>query len=124
MPDSQWVRKQFRGEAETGQYYCHSQCQSGGDVFDLEQRLTGSTFPEALQEVARITGRDLSPVEATHQHTLESTGTFKYTDIAGQLLFEIRRRDCTSCDFKECSAFAPNGKVGVVGIERVPYNLP
>jgi hypothetical protein len=43
---------------ETGEWFCHSQCQRGGDIFALEEALTGSDFPTCKAEVYRLVGRD------------------------------------------------------------------
>ncbi len=38
-------------------YFCHSQCNCGGDIFDLEMKLTGAGSRSAKEEVFRIVGR-------------------------------------------------------------------
>ncbi len=47
----------FSVEAETGLWYCHSQCGRGGSVYDLEMALTNTDFRTAAPEVRRIIGR-------------------------------------------------------------------
>ena len=47
----------FSVNAETGLWYCHSQCGRGGSMFDLEMALTNTDFPPAANEVRRIVGR-------------------------------------------------------------------
>lgn len=47
----------FSVKAETGEWYCHSQCGRGGSIYDLEIELTGAAFKEAAAEVRRIVGR-------------------------------------------------------------------
>ncbi len=47
----------FSVKAETGEWYCHSQCNRGGSVYDLEMELTGAAFREAAAEVRQIIGR-------------------------------------------------------------------
>ena len=47
----------FAVKAETGEWYCHSQCNRGGSVYDLEMELTGAAFREAAAEVRQIIGR-------------------------------------------------------------------
>jgi hypothetical protein len=47
----------FSVNAETGMWYCHSQCGRGGSMFDLEMALTNTDFPPAANEVRRIVGR-------------------------------------------------------------------
>ncbi len=47
----------FTVNAETGLWYCHSQCGRGGSMFDLEMALSNADFPAAANEVRRIVGR-------------------------------------------------------------------
>jgi len=47
----------FAVNAETGLWCCHSQCNCGGSVYDLEMALTNADFPTAAREVRRIIGR-------------------------------------------------------------------
>ncbi len=51
----------FSVNAETGLWCCHSQCNRGGSVYDLEMALTNADFPTAAREVRRIVGRPESP---------------------------------------------------------------
>ena len=47
----------FVVNADTGKWFCHSQCQDGGDILDLEIALTGCEFRACKDEVFRIVGR-------------------------------------------------------------------
>jgi putative DNA primase/helicase len=51
------TRDSFAVNAETGMWYCHSECGRGGSMFDLEMTLSGTEFPAASNEVRRIVGR-------------------------------------------------------------------
>jgi hypothetical protein len=42
---------------ETGEWFCHSECGRGGDVFALEMALNGLEFKRAHEEVFRLVGR-------------------------------------------------------------------
>ncbi|MCC7235424.1 MAG: hypothetical protein IT163_08980 [Bryobacterales bacterium] len=54
----------FSVNAETGLWSCHSQCNRGGSIYDLEMALTNADFRDAAREVRRIVGRpDLPPIE-------------------------------------------------------------
>lgn len=54
----------FTVNAETGCWYCHSQCGRGGSIYDLEMLLSNTEFAAAANEVHRIIGRPaLRPVE-------------------------------------------------------------
>ena len=43
----------FSVNAETGMWYCHSQCGRGGDIIELEMALTGANFKTAKVEAFR-----------------------------------------------------------------------
>lgn len=58
----------FSVNAETGLWSCHSQCNRGGSIYDLEMALTNADFRDAAREVRRIVGRpDLHPIEPEPQ---------------------------------------------------------
>ena len=40
----------FSVNADTGMWYCHSQCGRGGSMFDLEMELTNTDFPPAAND--------------------------------------------------------------------------
>jgi CHC2 zinc finger len=48
----------FAVNLETGEWYCHSQCQRGGDIIELEMVLTQLDFPSCKAEVFRVVGRN------------------------------------------------------------------
>jgi putative DNA primase/helicase len=63
-PEWRWVCKLHGGQgenftvnAETGCWYCHSQCGRGGSIYDLEMLLSNTDFAAAANEVHRIVGR-------------------------------------------------------------------
>ena len=47
----------FTVNAETGCWYCHSQCGRGGSIYDLEMLISNAEFTVAANEVHRIVGR-------------------------------------------------------------------
>jgi hypothetical protein len=47
----------FAVKMETGEWFCQSQCQRGGDIIALEMALTGRGFATCKAEVFRIVGR-------------------------------------------------------------------
>ena len=62
----------FAVDAETGRWYCHSQCGRGGDILELEAALTGGDFPTLKAEVFRLAGRTGPALR--HPHEWESVG--------------------------------------------------
>jgi hypothetical protein len=53
-PIHQGVRDSFAVKAETGRWRCHSECDRGGSIFDLEMAIAGVGFPTAKTNVLRI----------------------------------------------------------------------
>ena len=69
----------FAVDADTGHWFCHSQCQKGGDLFTFVQRQAGVDFLTALAQVAAWAGvrppsailRFAAPPPAAHVKTLD-----------------------------------------------------
>jgi len=141
-------RDSFAVQAETGLWTCFSTCDRGGDILELEMRLTGADFKAAKAEVFRLVGRSEPEFRrngpATNGKSLglapskptEPTGTeggwreierYPYQGMRGELLYEVirYRKPDGRKDFRQCR---PDGRGGVIpnldGIERVPYRLP
>src|SRR5581483_3385223 len=94
----------FSVNPETGQWFCHSQCGRGGDIFDLEEALHGGDFPTRKAEIFRLIGRGkptkpAKPVQGGWHEEVR----YAYTDENGGVLYEVvryrekkRRRRCRS----------------------------
>ena len=55
-------RDSFAMSPETGRWFCHSECKRGGDLFDFERALSGTSFPERRRRSSRRSGeRSLLP---------------------------------------------------------------
>ncbi len=106
----------FAVNAETGAWFCHSQCQRGGSMVDLEMELGGSDFKEAATEVDRIVGRAPRPDRRI-------VATYDYEDQQGALIFQVVRYDPK--DFRQRR---PDGRGGWIwktkGVPQVLYRLP
>ncbi len=119
-------RDSFAVNAETGQWYCHSRCDEGGDIFDLEVKLTGRPFPEAKAGVEQIIGRvnstncKPSPLPPTSNRQI--VATYDYTDENGELLYQQVRYERKDFRWRR-----PDGAGGWIwnlhGVRRVPYRL-
>lgn len=46
----------FAVNPETGEWFCHSHCGGGGDVFSFVERMEGLAFPDALNTIADFAG--------------------------------------------------------------------
>jgi hypothetical protein len=98
---------------QTGEFHCFG-CEAKGSVFDFHMRQKGLTFPEAVIDLA-----DISGVKDHRKHAAE----YSYTDENGKPVFVIRRflNDDSSKTFR---AFSPDGKPGLNGAKPLPYHLP
>jgi putative DNA primase/helicase len=82
----------FSLNPETGQWFCHSQCGRGGDLFDLEEALHGGDFPTRKAEIFRVVGRS-EPSKPAKPSTggWREEARYPYTDESGGLLYEVVR---------------------------------
>ena len=91
----------FSVQADSGRWYCHSQCARGGDIFELEMEMNHDTFPVAKAEVFRLVGR---PEEhrngngrrpparpAAGAGKWQEEARYPYLNASGDLLFEVVR---------------------------------
>jgi putative DNA primase/helicase len=109
----------FSLNAETGQCYCHSECNRGWNVFTLERELGGTG-----EDVFEIVGRDLAK-GADFEHA------YHYVDENGLLIRQNVRFEWY-CDGervkKEFRQRIPDGNGGWIwktaGVREVPYRLP
>lgn len=82
----------FTVDRETGQWFCHSQCGRGGDIFDLEAALVGGAFASRQAEIFRLIGRMEPPKPAKPgAGGWQELARYPYTDRDGKLLFEVVR---------------------------------
>jgi 5S rRNA maturation endonuclease (ribonuclease M5) len=112
-------RDSFAMNAETGEWFCHSECGRGGSLPGLEMALRGSTFPQACADISVIIGREILNGDAAGGWILD---TYIYTDEEGAPLSRVVR----TLD-KHFYQQRPDGKGGWVngieGVRRVLYRL-
>jgi 5S rRNA maturation endonuclease (ribonuclease M5) len=105
----------FAVSPETGAWTCHSKCQRGGSVVDLEIALAGTDFKVAVAEVERLVGRISSKPKIV--------ATYDYCDEKGVLLYQAVRYEPKN--FKQRR---PDGNGGWIwktkDVRRVLYRLP
>lgn len=127
----------FAVDSDTGRWYCHSQCQCGGDVYSLEMRLSGCDFPEALETVHEIVNRTgplptkptdrAKPTHAEGQFRLKAE--FIYRDELGKPLFKSVRKEREQLSGKPEKIFPlerhEGGRwvSGLDGVRHVVYRL-
>jgi putative DNA primase/helicase len=82
----------FAVDPSTGQWFCHSQCGRGGDLFDLEEALHGGDFPTRKAEIFRLVGRSepTKPAKPSAGGWREEA-RYPYSDENGGLLYEVVR---------------------------------
>lgn len=97
-------RDSFAVHAETGAWFCHSECGRGGSLLEL---------------VRELTGRD--PASANEQRGI-LVAEYDYTDEHGALLFQVVRFDPK--DFRQRQPDGAGWKWNVRGVRLVPYRLP
>jgi hypothetical protein len=126
-PIHKGVRNSLAVNPQTGDWFCHSQCGRGGDIYSLEMELTGLDFKAAAEEVDRIVGRP----EAAWTNGKTGGGrnlgrivdTYDYVDELGRLLFQ-----CVRHEPKNFTQRRPDGRGGWIwnlkGVRRVLYRLP
>ena len=102
-------RDSFSVVPDTGQWFCHSECATGGNVFTLEEKLGGTAG-----EVYAIVGRNAPR---------KIVATYGYTDESGRVLFE-----CVRYEPKDFRQRRPDGHGGWIwnlrNVRLVPYRLP
>lgn len=115
----------FGVDRDTGQWYCHSQCQKGGDIFSLEMDLSDSDFKSARDEVYRIVGRSAAEEFKSPWHKVD----YVYHDEAGRASFRVVRRERNVGLNREKKFHLERleGDRWVKGLKKVrivPYHLP
>ena len=109
----------FSVDPDTGLWFCHSQCRRGGDVYDLEREISGTTsFPDVRAAIDPIVGRGAQGSASSRVAT-----TYDYTDEAGALLYQVVRYEP-----KGFRQRRPDGAGSWIwnlgGVRRVLYRLP
>lgn len=126
-------RDSFAVKASTGQWHCHSECDRGGDVFDLETELSGGTFPERKARVFAVIGREESVwvkgTQPTSPDTFRVKAEYIYRDEHGATLYRVQRKERGNGAGREKTfpqAHWKNGtwQSGVKGVRKVPYRYP
>jgi uncharacterized protein (DUF927 family) len=119
----------FAVQSETGLWHCHSQCERGGDVFQLEGELSGLTdFKEQKRAVYELIGRE-SPAARAQPKTRKDgkvTAEFVYQTAEGRPYIRVQRKEMEdgSKQYPQCRFTGGRWQSGVKGLERLPYRLP
>jgi putative DNA primase/helicase len=114
----------FAVDRDTGRWFCHSQCQRGGDVISLEMELSGADFKQGRDEAFRIAGRAVDAPATPWEKTY-----YIYDDEKGQPAFRIVRRE-RSAGLEREKKFHLERREGnrwIKGLKNtqlVPFHLP
>jgi 5S rRNA maturation endonuclease (ribonuclease M5) len=84
------TRASFSIDAGTGRWFCHSQCNCGGDLVDFEEALTGCDFQRAKAEIFRLVGRSEDNCNGSGRRIVAE---YNYTDANGALLYQVCRTE-------------------------------
>lgn len=125
-------RDSFAINSETGQWFCHSVCNRGGDTVGLHMEIKLVDFVTAKAEVFSIIGRVDSPYNAPPTRRATKAlpvplgpvvARYDYTNETGELLYQVTRHR----DPKEFKQRRPDGRGGFIpnleGVRPVPFNL-
>jgi predicted P-loop ATPase len=120
-PIHKGTRESFAVDPASGRWFCHSECQAGGDILELEQRLFGSDFKSAKRSVFELVNQ---PHRESKPKLGPITAKYDYVDEGGKLLFQATRHYPPK-DFRQRQ---PDGRGGWIsnlkGVRRVLYHLP
>jgi putative DNA primase/helicase len=122
--DAQWrgpcpihkgERESFAVNPETGQAFCHSQCNRGWDIVGFEAELSDTDRKTAWRRVCEVIGRNYQrKIEGDH---------YDYVDEQGMLLYQ-----CVRYVPKDFRQRRPDGRGGWIwnlkGVRLVLYRLP
>lgn len=129
-PIHQGVRDSFSMNTETGQWKCHSECDRGGDLVDLEMELGfASDEKEAIKRIEEIVGTTFVQQQRMFTPRVQTTGMnivkeYDYRDEEGRKLFQVVRMDPKGFRQRHWDAVAGKWVWNLDGVRRVPYNLP
>jgi putative DNA primase/helicase len=82
--------------AKTGMWCCHSECDRGGDLLDLEMQLMGVDFKTALDAIGNLIGRDLQQQGGSRPHPARNSrivAEYDYDGEQGELLYQVVRKE-------------------------------
>jgi hypothetical protein len=109
------TRDSFSINLETGEWYCHSECNRGGSIFKFEAELSGIDDKTAYVEVLRIIGRE--------KVKRQIVAVYDYLSEGGEPLYQTVRYNPK--DFRQRR---PDGNGGWIwnlkGVRLVLYDLP
>jgi putative DNA primase/helicase len=114
-------RPSFAVNPQTGEWMCHSECNRGGSLIQLEMKLSNLRIREARDSVFQIIGRALPA-----QPKRKVTGTYTYENENGQPQYRVLRIESSQGKtfVQEHRNGDGNWVKGLGGVQRVPYRLP
>jgi hypothetical protein len=116
-PIHQGSRDSFAVNAQTGEWYCHSDCGRGGSLIGFDVEVSGKPFGEAAADARAIAGR----IERPRKGPI--VNTYDHVDEGGALLFQ-----CVRHEPKDFSQRRPDGRCGWIrnlqDVRRVLFRLP
>jgi putative DNA primase/helicase len=119
----------FSVKPDTGEWFCHSQCDCGGDVFAFIESVKQIGFSEAVDFVGKWAGTPSQMVTPKSTDPGRIVATYDYVDASGTLVYQVLRIEPgPQGERKTFRQRRPNGQGGWIsnlqGVSRVLYRLP
>lgn len=127
-PIHKGTRDSFSVDAETGQWFCHSECGRGGDVISLEEALTGADFKESLESVRDLVGKQEGQKPdrrgRPRRDGSKIVAAYDYTDEEGKLIFQVVRKEPKGFSQRKPKPGGKGWEYSIKGVRIVPFRLP
>jgi hypothetical protein len=119
----------FSVKPDTGEWFCHSQCDCGGDVFAFVESVKQIGFSEAVDFVGQWAGTHAQVVAPKSSDPGRIVATYDYVDASGTLVYQVLRIEPgPQGERKTFRQRRPDGNGGWIsnlqGVSRVLYRLP
>lgn len=106
-PIHQGKNASFAIETVSGRWFCHSKCNEGGTLVELEARLSSTTTRSALANLRSLLNKNIqrparngtsTPKPRKQEPPFRVADTYEYTDADGEVLFRTVREERTLAD--------------------------
>ena len=116
-PIHKGTRNSFAVNPKTGEWFCHSECDCGGSIIQLEMAINEVDYRTARRSVLGVIGREWRTV-----------AKYIYVDEAGEPLFSVVKRELGAGTEREKYFYQQRYESGrwlngLGDVRRVPYHL-
>jgi DNA primase len=95
----------FVYNTDTDLWYCHTECNKGGDAYQLVQEIENCTFPQAIIKVAEIFNVDINELELTHIKTENDKEREEWLKLMKEKVYELKEYNFVSSELKPIKKF-------------------